>query len=161
MFWKQLCTIITFPYELLYLRCHEVSRFCSSQKSLDYLWLNIDLASVTLKWVIWNHLFLRCPNDETVIYYAAPSVSAQRFSLEAFKFLANHPFVFVHCHVTVCNATDPDSLCSKTCSVSGRRKREVNDLMTDELYSLAQGPIHLARTKEEGKREKSLDKNGR
>ena len=44
--------------------------------------------------------FIRCPNDDTVKYHTALSVSAQRFSLEAFKFIADHPFVFVQCHAT-------------------------------------------------------------
>ena len=61
-----------------------------------------------------SNLSFRCPNDVTVQYHSSPSVSAQRFSLEAFKFIAGHPFVFVHCHVTVCNATDLDSQCVQT-----------------------------------------------
>jgi hypothetical protein len=38
--------------------------------------------------------------------------------LEAFKFLGDHPFVFVHCHVLVCDAKDPHSRCKKGC-ISG------------------------------------------
>ncbi|KAJ7390066.1 hypothetical protein OS493_027591 [Desmophyllum pertusum] len=93
-----------------------------------------------------------CPNDETVKYHSAPSVSAQRFSLEAFKFIAKHPFVFVHCHVIICNATDPGSKCAKKCPSSGRGRREASDLVTDDVYSLAQGPLLLAREKREEKR---------
>jgi len=92
-----------------------------------------------------------CPDDATVKYHSAPSVSAQRFSLEAFKFIADHPFVFVHCHVIVCNASDPSSKCIKKCPSSGRGRRQVNDHMTDYAYSLAQGPLHLAREKREKK----------
>ena len=66
--------------------------------------------------------FIRCPNDNTVKYHAAPSISAQRFSMEAFKFIADHPFVFVHCHVIVCNGTDPGSKCSKKCPSNEPRK---------------------------------------
>ena len=66
----------------------------------------------------------RCPSDLIVKYHSAPTVSAHRFSLEAFKFIADHPFVFVHCHVIVCNATDPTSKCGKKCSPSGRGRRE-------------------------------------
>ncbi|KAL9968085.1 hypothetical protein ACROYT_G026412 [Oculina patagonica] len=100
-----------------------------------------------------------CPNDVTVKYHSAPSVSAQRFSLEAFKFIADHPFVFVHCHVIVCNATNPDSQCAKKCPSSGRGRRAVNDHVTD-VYSLAQGPLHLARQKREETRRNGLDKSG-
>ena len=69
------------------------------------------------------------------------------FSLEAFKFIADHPFVFVHCHVILCNATDPTSKCGKKCSSSGRGRREVSSHMTDDVYMLAQGPIHLGHQK--------------
>lgn len=83
----------------------------------------------------------------TVKYHSAPTVSAHRFSLEAFKFIADHPFVFVHCHVIVCNATDSSSKCGKKCSPSGRGRREVSSHMTDGVYMLAQGPIHLGHQK--------------
>ena len=92
-------------------------------------------------------IYTRCPSDLTVKYHSAPTVSAHRFSLEAFKFIADHPFVFVHCHVIVCNATDPTSKCGKKCSPSGRGRREVSSHMTDDVYMLAQGPIHLGHQK--------------
>ena len=101
----------------------------------------------------------RCPNDVTVQYHSASSVSAQRFSLEAFKFIADHPFAFVHCHVTVCNATNPVSQCVKKCPSSGREKREASDHMTD-TYFLAEGPLHLARDKREEKRGKVFNESG-
>ena len=102
---------------------------------------------------------LRCPSDATVKYHSASSFSAQQFSLEAFKFIANHPFVFVHCHVIVCNATDPGSKCAKKCPSSGRGKREVSDHMGNDVYSLAQGPLHLAREKREEKSDRTVDKS--
>ena len=108
---------------------------------------------------IMLYLSRRCPNDVTVKYHSAPSVSAQRFSLEAFKFIADHPFVFVHCHVIVCNATNPGSQCAKKCPSRGRARRAVSDHVTD-AYSLAQGPLHLARETREEKRRIGLDKSG-
>ena len=104
-----------------------------------------------MRWLILDFTFIRCPNDITVKYHSAPSVSAQRFSLEAFKFIADHPFVFVHCHVIVCNGTDKDSKCAKKCPSSGRERREVSDGAAGTYY-LAQGPLHLAREKREKKR---------
>ena len=80
-------------------------------------------------------------------YHSAPSSSAQRFSVEAFKFIAAHPFVFVHCHVTVCSATDPRSKCSMKCPLSGRGKRELSDSVTYDVHSLVQGPLQLAQEK--------------
>ncbi len=102
---------------------------------------------------------LRCPSDLTVEYHSAPSVSAQRFSLEAFRFIADYPFVFVHCHVTVCNATDPDSQCVMNCPSSGLARRSVNDEVND-MYSLVQGPLYLVRGKQEETRENSLESSG-
>ena len=103
--------------------------------------------------------FIRCPNDDTVKYHTAPSVSAQRFSLEAFKFIADHPFVFVHCHVIICNGTDPGSKCAKKCPSSGRKRREVSDHVSD-VYFLSQGPLHLARQRREEKSANGLNKSG-
>lgn len=100
-----------------------------------------------------------CPNDNTAKYHAAPSVSAQRFSLEAFKFIADHPFVFVHCHVIVCNGTDLGSKCSKKCSSNGRGRREVSDDMPD-VYSLSQGLLHLVRQRREEKNANALNRSG-
>ena len=100
---------------------------------------------------------LRCPNDATLKYLSAPSFSAQRFSLEAFKFIADHPFVFVHCHVIVCNATD--TKCVKGCSPGGRGRREASTHVT-HVYSLAQGPIQMVLEKREGKQSGGLDMRG-
>ena len=109
--------------------------------------------------LISDFAFNRCPNDNTVRYHATPSVSAQRFSLEAFKFIADHPFVFVHCHVIVCNGTDPGSKCSKKCPSNGRGRREASDRMPD-VYSLSQGPVHLARQRRAEKSANALNKSG-
>ncbi|KAL9968056.1 hypothetical protein ACROYT_G026382 [Oculina patagonica] len=100
-----------------------------------------------------------CPSDLTVEYYSAPSVGAQRFSLEAFRFIADYPFVFVHCHVTVCNATDPDSECVMNCPSSGLARRSVDDHVND-VYSLVQGPLYLVRGKQEETRENGLESSG-
>lgn len=89
-------------------------------------------------------------------YHVAPSVSAQRFSLEAFKFIADHPFAFVHCDVIVCNSSDPDSKCAKRCLQGGRGRREMGDHLGN-VYSLAQGPLHLARTERDEKRASGLN----
>ena len=102
----------------------------------------------------------RCPSDVTVKYLTASSVSAQRFSLEAFKFIADHPFVFVHCHVIVCNASTSSSECVKKCPSSGRGRREVSDHVTDDVYSLAQGPLQLTREKREETSDSTMDKSG-
>ncbi|XP_022796952.1 uncharacterized protein LOC111335334 [Stylophora pistillata] len=101
-----------------------------------------------------------CPSDVTVKYHSAPSSNAQRFSVEAFKFIAAHPFVFVHCHVTVCSATDPRSKCSMKCPLSGRGKRELSDSVTYDVHSLVQGPLHLAHEKRKENHGTILDETG-
>ena len=107
-------------------------------------------------------IFLRCPNDITVRYLAPPSVSVQRFSLEAFESIASNSFVFVHCHVIVCNATDPGSKCTKKCPSSGRGRREVHesDHKDKNVYSMALGPLHLTREKLGEKSGSSLETSG-
>ena len=114
------------------------------------------------KWYIPLFLLItdRCPNDATVKYHSTSSVSAQRFSLEAFKFIADHPFVFVHCHVILCNATEPGSKCAKKCVQGGRGRRDASTQMTDDVYSLVQGPLHLEREKREQKISGAVNKNG-
>ena len=86
---------------------------------------------------------VRCPVDDTVELYPSPT-GTFRFSLEAFEFV-DEPFVFVHCHVIVCNATDPQSRCARGCEKKPRLRREVQH---HKIYSLVQGPMTLDRNKE-------------
>ena len=65
--------------------------------------------------VLNQNVFTRCPVDETVKMEASPSPHKKRFSVEAFKFVGDFPFVYLHCSVVVCRASDPDSRCSKGC----------------------------------------------
>ena len=44
---------------------------------------------------------------------------------------------------------------------SGRGKRVVSHHVIDDVYSLAQGPIHLAGGKRERKKENAFAKNGK
>ena len=92
-----------------------------------------------------------CKLDETLEYHPA-NTKSERFSLKSFRFIGEHAFVFVHCHVRICNISDPDSKCVRVCE--DRRKRDVTfaseDL--DDLYPLAQGPLMLQ--KEEVTRER-------
>lgn len=97
-----------------------------------------DINSSPKYWIIKNG----CKVDETLEYHPANERS-ERFSLESFKFIGEHPFVFVHCHIRVCNHSDPESKCVRICE--DRRKRDVNVVpeSVDEVYPLAQGPITL------------------
>ncbi|KAJ7375892.1 hypothetical protein OS493_038213 [Desmophyllum pertusum] len=64
-----------------------------------------------------------------------------RFTLEGFKFIAEHPFVFVHCHIRVCDARNPKSRCAEGCIKGTRKRRDVSS--DDKLYPLAQGPLTI------------------
>ena len=85
--------------------------------------------------------FRRCKKDNTVNFISTADKTSQRFSLEAFKFLGDHQFVYMHCRVKICNATDPKSRCAQGC-LQQRRKRSLETKETwDEEYGLAQGPF--------------------
>lgn len=83
----------------------------------------------------------RCPSDETLKTYPAPP-GRDRFSFKAFEFVQSHgkPFIYVHCRVMVCNATDQDSNCVRRCGTVQRVKR---DVAVGASYSLDEGPIQI------------------
>lgn len=85
-----------------------------------------------------------CKVDETLIYHPSNHLS-ERFSVESFSFIGDHPFVFVHCHVRICNASDPNSKCVRICEDVERRKRDVRYAaeLGNDVYPLAQGPLSL------------------
>ena len=67
----------------------------------------------------------------------------QRYSLEAFSFVGDHPFVYLHCKVKICNATDPNSRCAQGCLHDRRKRSLYSEETNDEEYNLAQGPFIL------------------
>ena len=67
----------------------------------------------------------------------------ERFKLEAFSFVGDHPFVYMHCKVKVCNATDPNSRCAQGCLHDRRKRSLYSEESNDEEYNLAQGPFML------------------
>ena len=69
----------------------------------------------------------------------SPASNKQRFSIEAFTFIGEHQFVYMHCQVRICNATDPTSRCARGC-LRHRGKRSLGDFK-DEQFNLAEGPI--------------------
>lgn len=86
--------------------------------------------------------FCRCAVNDTLEFIPSDDERSQRFSLAAFKFLGNHQYVYLHCKLKICNATDPKSRCAQGCLREGRRKRSLYSQETnDEEYILAQGPF--------------------
>lgn len=106
-------------------------------------------------------IFFRCPVDDTVRMLNSSSKQSQRFSVEAFKFVGEFPFVYLHCSVVVCKAGEPDSRCSKGCipglhvnppyavmeklkkQSQGRVKRELIE-NKDPEYLISKGPFSLS-----------------
>ena len=61
-------------------------------------------------------------------------------SLEAFAFLGDHMFVYMHCRVKIYDTSDPNSRCAQGCI--RRTKRAVATLESkDDEVTLAQGPF--------------------
>jgi len=67
----------------------------------------------------------------------------QRFKLESFSFVGDHPFVYMHCKVKICNATDPNSRCAQGCLHERRKRSLYSQGSKDEEAYLAQGPFML------------------
>ena len=84
----------------------------------------------------------RCPVDDTTILLKSPKVGVVRFETEAFKFIADHPFVFIHCHIRICDAGNPNSRCAEGCVEGSRKRRDVSS--DDKVYPLAQGPLRIS-----------------
>ena len=68
----------------------------------------------------------------------------ERFKLESFSFVGDHPFVYMHCKVKICNATDPNSRCAQGCLHDRRKRSLYSEESNDEEYFLAQGPFMLS-----------------
>lgn len=87
-----------------------------------------------------------CSVDETLSFHPRPDPQSERWSIEAFQYVnRNNPFVFIHCEIKVCNATDPNSRCAQGCQPS-RKRRDVETFpeTPDDVYPLAQGPFSLS-----------------
>lgn len=84
-------------------------------------------------------VFRRWPTDETTRVIPALWTEVSRFSAGGFKFIADHPFVFLHCQLRICASENPNSRCARECLKGSRKKRDVNN--EDKLYRLAQGPL--------------------
>ncbi|KAJ7340240.1 hypothetical protein OS493_002972 [Desmophyllum pertusum] len=93
---------------------------------------------------ITNYLdvIYRCAIDGTVQFIQTVGKRSQRFGIVSFSFIGDYPFVYMHCRVKICNATDPNSRCAQGCMLNGRRRRSLyTQEANDEEYILAQGPF--------------------
>ena len=101
----------------------------------------------------------RCSVDvgDTLKFHPSPSDKCQRFSLEAFQFVNKHPYVFFHCKVKICNASDPNSRCAQGCASRRRRSAKPLPESADDIYALAQGPLTLNREKREAEADEAVN----
>ena len=98
-----------------------------------------------------------CAVDDTVNFIPTADKRTQRFSLEAFSFIGDHQFVFMHCRVKICNATDPNSRCAQGCL--DRRKRSlITQESKDEEAYLAEGPFMRGKDEEDETQLQETDK---
>ena len=70
--------------------------------------------------------------------------SVQRFSIQAFRFLSQHRFVYLHCDLVVCYKYDSNSTCSRSTSCPQRYRRAAVDEPSDDVsrkYALSFGPL--------------------
>ncbi|EDO28691.1 predicted protein [Nematostella vectensis] len=97
----------------------------------------------------------------------------QRFTIRSFRFIANHPVIYLHCFLMVCHTNASDSRCQRGCaqpirarrhieaemgdsvtrmrdSVTGMRDRVRRDTVVDGsmLYEITPGPMKAADEKE-------------
>ena len=57
--------------------------------------------------------------------------------------MGDHLFVYMHCKVKICNATDPNSRCAQGCLHDRRKRSLYSEETNDEEYNLDQGPFIL------------------
>ncbi|KAJ7375244.1 hypothetical protein OS493_001989 [Desmophyllum pertusum] len=82
-----------------------------------------------------------CLIDDTMRPISTDDQRSQRFSMEAFSFIGDHQFVYLHCRIKVCNATDLNSRCAQGCLSHRRRRSLYTQETNDEEYYLAKGPF--------------------
>lgn len=94
-----------------------------------------------LKYTFIDH---GCPVDvdDTVHFLPTDDSRTKRYEIEAFSFVGDHQFVYMHCKVRICNASDPHSRCAKGC-IPPRERRSLNAVSQskDEEAYLAEGPF--------------------
>ncbi|XP_022787832.1 uncharacterized protein LOC111327814 [Stylophora pistillata] len=93
-----------------------------------------------------QYIFLQrgCKLDSTLNYSYSIS-SKQRFSIQAFRFIEDHPVVHLHCEVLACHRNTARSRCLQGCSrYRGRRSdREAYGSESTKAYDMSSGPINF------------------
>ncbi|XP_048586880.1 oncoprotein-induced transcript 3 protein isoform X2 [Nematostella vectensis] len=93
------------------------------------------LTKEAYSWPYYTLIERGCARDNTMSYVYKQN-STQRFTINSFRFVHQHPdqVVYLHCRLIVCHRLSYDSRCQQGCY--GRRRREVNaeDEEAEDLY---------------------------
>ncbi|KAJ7380108.1 hypothetical protein OS493_010819 [Desmophyllum pertusum] len=87
-----------------------------------------------------------CVTDSTVQYYSSPQ-GTRRFSFDTFQFTGDYgSFVYLHCNLVVCNASNPTSRCSVSCFTDFPRRRRAMEQEKGVAHAaLSEGPFLFRR----------------
>ena len=101
----------------------------------------INIIEPTVSYFCVSHF--SCDRDETIRHYTYGISPVQRFSMQAFRFLSEHRFVYLHCDLVVCHRYDYNSTCAQSTSCSKRYRRGVDERSHDVsgMYPLSFGPV--------------------
>ena len=113
---------------------------------------------INASWNYCDHFvfyFHSCVVDSTVKYYPGPQ-GTRRFSFDTFQFTGQYgSFVYLHCKLVVCNATDPNSRCNVDCFTDfpRRRRRTMEKENSKDVAraGLTEGPFLFRSQKETNK----------
>ncbi|CAB4003171.1 Hypothetical predicted protein [Paramuricea clavata] len=92
-----------------------------------------------------------CDKDPTITHHSSGLQQYHQFSIQAFRFLVDHEFVYIHCDLRLCNKNIQDSVCTRSTTCSSRKRRDASPLETTErTFQLSIGPImYREKTKEQ------------
>ncbi|PFX27261.1 Oncoprotein-induced transcript 3 protein [Stylophora pistillata] len=105
-----------------------------------------------------QYIFLQrgCKLDATLNYSYSIS-SKQRFSIQAFRFIEEHPVVHLHCEVLACHRNTARSRCLQGCSRYRGRRDEVPGSESTQMYKISSGPIKFQKGSSGTNREKKSE----
>lgn len=94
-----------------------------------------------------QYIFIQrgCGLDSTLTYSYSIN-SKQRLSIQAFRFIQNHPVVHFHCEVLACHRNTARSRCLQGCSRSRGRRDEDPGSLSTQVYEMSSGPIKFQKT---------------
>ena len=99
--------------------------------------------------------YFSCDNDTTIQHFGYGMRSVQRFSIQAFRFLTQHRFVYMHCDLVVCNRNSFNSTCARGNTCSRRYRRDVNRMSSSDdsspMYPLSFGPLMYSKESDDDK----------